>query len=942
MYGDGTFRVGVVAGDDHVASILGERDDAAATEATVERVRPERVDEDRAPPSVDCLLIDGGTAAGGALATAASEAWPSLPVVVLVAMEDTAAARSAAEALSAGVAETLPRRVAATAPGVVWERLITISEREGTYEQVFQMAGDGIVIHDPETGEVVDANERVAELLGYDREALLDEPMGTFFATDRGYTAERAGERIRESFAAGGPERVEWALETADGEPVWIEARHEVGEIGGEKRVVAIIRDVTERRRQQDALEEEREKYSTIVEQSSDGIVVVQEGTYSFVNERFAAITGYEREALVGRPFDEVFTPAYRELVRERYRQRVAGEEPPSRYDVEIETADGEVRTLDLSVSQIRHEGEPATLATFRDITERKARERRIASFTEATDDLTTADTPAAAARRAVEAATETLELSVVGAFLYDEATGRLAPEVCSPAVPDDAGAVTPGDGPLWDAFADGTTVAPDRVVGDGGSTAGTEADDAVITALADWRGLALGSHGVLLVGAREGRLDPDTVQAAHVLAATLEAALNHLRGRERLASREEELRTQTERAERLDRIARLAQRVEAAITAASDPGEVERAVAERLAGTGPYEAAWIGGVDVGADRLTPRAVVGADRAYVDGMELSTTGTGADRHPAVRAWRDDAVHVAASLVEGGPAGEWRRRALGAGHQSLCAVPLAYDGVAHGVLTVAADAPNAFGDRERGLLEQLGRSVGYALTAIERRRALEADETVELEFEGAGTDLRFARTARGTDCRVDHERTVPRDEGGVSVYFRLVGDPPADAAAVAERTLPGAVSVVESTGEELLVEARTDSWFGSPLAGAGAVLREATATPEGATVLVELPAGAAVRSFVDRLEGLAPSLDLVAKRQHQRRDRTTGEVAAQLEERLTDRQQEALREALTAGYFEWPRESDGNEVADRLDITQPTLNKHLRLAEQKTFELLLED
>jgi predicted DNA binding protein len=44
-------------------------------------------------------------------------------------------------------------------------------------------------------------------------------------------------------------------------------------------------------------------------------------------------------------------------------------------------------------------------------------------------------------------------------------------------------------------------------------------------------------------------------------------------------------------------------------------------------------------------------------------------------------------------------------------------------------------------------------------------------------------------------------------------------------------------------------------------------------------------------------------------------------------------------ALSAGYFEWPRDHDSSEVASRLDITQPTFNKHLRTAERETFELL---
>jgi predicted DNA binding protein len=42
-----------------------------------------------------------------------------------------------------------------------------------------------------------------------------------------------------------------------------------------------------------------------------------------------------------------------------------------------------------------------------------------------------------------------------------------------------------------------------------------------------------------------------------------------------------------------------------------------------------------------------------------------------------------------------------------------------------------------------------------------------------------------------------------------------------------------------------------------------------------------------------------------------------------------------------GYFEWPREHGGQEVAEAMDITQPTLNKHLRLAERKVFDLVVD-
>ncbi|GAB3316153.1 PAS domain S-box protein [Haloplanus salinarum] len=813
--------------------------------------------------------------------------------------------------------------------------------RRREYEQIFNGVTDVINVYDPETATIVATNDAMCDLTGYDRETILGSGLETVTADDEGYTAERAAELIREITAADETRELEWALETADDEIRWLDVTATPTAINGEERLLTISRDVTERRRTERRLR-------AILDRIDEAVYLgrVDELDHASPNPDFLS-SGYEE--IWGQPLSTLHErypdgffgtlheddeTGYRAFI-DRIQRDVASGSAADSYarEYRIERPDGEIRWVHSDFYPTDWTAEPPRIVIVsRDVTERKARERRMASFNAATEDLATADRPVEAARMAVEAATETLDLSAVCAFLYDDDEGVLRPEVCAGRVPEGLRerVVDADGGPLWDAFATGTVVTP------------SDAPD--VAGLADWRALALGNHGVLLVGNPDRSLDSDTIQAAHVLAATLDAALNHLRGKRRLAAQEERLRTQTERAERLDRIATLTQQVEAAITDASGASEVERAVCDRLADTGPYERTWIGGVEVGADRLTPRVAAGAEPAAVaGGTAPSTADAGPDPHPAVRAWRSDAVQVTDSVVTDGPSADWRRAALADGVQSVCAVPLIYDGITHGVLVVGASSPNAFGERVRNVLDQLGTSVGYALAAIQRRRALESDETVELVFRGDGGDavsLPFARAARAADCRVRHERTVARD-GGVSVFYTFGTD--ADAARpVADRTLPGSTSVVTDDADSTLVEARTDTWFGSPLAEYGAVLRRAVATPEGTTIAVEVSAQADLRSFADRLRELAPAVELAAKRQHRRQDRTPEELRDRVTERLTDRQRESLTTALAAGYFEWPRESDGSAVAERLGITQPTFNKHLRLAERKTFSLLFGD
>jgi predicted DNA binding protein len=178
-----------------------------------------------------------------------------------------------------------------------------------------------------------------------------------------------------------------------------------------------------------------------------------------------------------------------------------------------------------------------------------------------------------------------------------------------------------------------------------------------------------------------------------------------------------------------------------------------------------------------------------------------------------------------------------------------------------------------------------------------------------------------------------------------VYFRLTDETPDSTLVVdtIETIYPVGtdVDVVSRDESRLLTEVRQESWFGSLLADYGGIVRRAEATPEETTIVVELPAGINVRSVVNQLQERDPDLDLEARRQHQQPDRTPEEMAAQLSDQLTDRQLEVLETALAAGYFDWPREHSAEEVADRLDIAQPTLGKHLRMAEKQTFELLLE-
>jgi len=130
-----------------------------------------------------------------------------------------------------------------------------------------------------------------------------------------------------------------------------------------------------------DELETERQRYSTLVEQSKDGIAVVHGESLVFVNDRLADITGYSREELVGMSYANLVVEEDLAGAHEQAQRVLTDANPADQYVHDIETKTGQRRRIEATGSKIIHDGEPAVLINARDITERQRREQRLTVF---------------------------------------------------------------------------------------------------------------------------------------------------------------------------------------------------------------------------------------------------------------------------------------------------------------------------------------------------------------------------------------------------------------------------------------------------------------------------------------------------------------------------------------------------------------------------------
>jgi PAS domain S-box-containing protein len=230
----------------------------------------------------DCVLAqrDLGTSDAMTLMHRAREASPGIPFVLLVPGE---AATVAAAARRAGANDYLVRREPEPTASVAADRLAATAahQRPGVdYQQVFEKATVGVIVHHPETGDIVDINPWMSELLGYDRAELLTMTVGEFSADEEPYTQEQAERNIRRA-ATEGPQRFEWLDERADGEPVPVEVSLRRTVIGGHDRVLAIVRDITERKEREASLRRQSqrmEEFAGVVSHDLRSPLTVAEG----------------------------------------------------------------------------------------------------------------------------------------------------------------------------------------------------------------------------------------------------------------------------------------------------------------------------------------------------------------------------------------------------------------------------------------------------------------------------------------------------------------------------------------------------------------------------------------------------------------------------------------------------------------------------------------
>lgn len=250
------------------------------------------------------------------------------------------------------------------------EKALQKSERN--YREIFNATSDAIIIYDTQTGLMVDVNDRMLEMFGYSYDEARQLTVNDLTTDEPPYSATEAM-AIIEKTMADGTQLVEWLVPRKNGELFWAEVALRGSDIGGHGRILATLRDISERKRAEESLRLSEERFSKAFRATGDGISIstLTEGRLIDINNAHTRIFGYTREEIIGQTayaLNIYADPTSRD------RLRAILEEKGEVHNLELTARrkSGEFFDGLFSAEVVNVQGELCIIGTVRDITSQK------------------------------------------------------------------------------------------------------------------------------------------------------------------------------------------------------------------------------------------------------------------------------------------------------------------------------------------------------------------------------------------------------------------------------------------------------------------------------------------------------------------------------------------------------------------------------------------
>jgi PAS domain S-box-containing protein len=239
-----------------------------------------------------------------------------------------------------------------------------LRDSEERFRSLSEATLEGIVIHDG--GRILDANPQAAAMLGYELSEVIGMGAWRFLAPD-------CHDLVRQRMLSGCGEPYEVSGLRKDGTTFPMEVCGKTASYEGRQVRVGVMRDITERKRAEEALRESENRFRTLSEAGFEGIAIHNKGTIVDGNQAFAGMFGYELPEAIGMYVLDFVADESCDLVLQHIASKYA--EP---FEFTGLRKDGLAFPVEVRGRAIPYQGKMVTVAGLRDLTERKRMEEAL------------------------------------------------------------------------------------------------------------------------------------------------------------------------------------------------------------------------------------------------------------------------------------------------------------------------------------------------------------------------------------------------------------------------------------------------------------------------------------------------------------------------------------------------------------------------------------
>ena len=252
-----------------------------------------------------------------------------------------------------------------------------LRESERRFRALFEGMPEAIFIADPETGVIVDANPAASQLILRPREEIIGLHQSQLHPpTSREAVINKFMGHCQQVLQSNQMFLVEEVVYRSDGQQVPVEILTTLSPIQNKFLIQGVFRDISERKRTENALRESEERFRSLVEQAADAIFVHDlQGYFVDVNQSACHSVGYTREELLNLTIFDIDITAnnHRNQLITTWQQLPVG--VSFQREGEHQRQDGSTFSVETRLGLIRRENIHYVVAIARDISERKQAE---------------------------------------------------------------------------------------------------------------------------------------------------------------------------------------------------------------------------------------------------------------------------------------------------------------------------------------------------------------------------------------------------------------------------------------------------------------------------------------------------------------------------------------------------------------------------------------